>query len=147
MPRNFKITIAYDGTDFCGWQLQPSRPTIQGTLADAIERITAQRILPQGSGRTDAGVHALAQVASFALESAIPAENLLVALNHILPVSVRINSVEEVAADFHARHSATAKTYEYRVFRQSICPPFLARYVYHHPFPLNEEVMMQASEF
>ena len=147
MPRNFKITIAYDGTDFCGWQLQPSRPTIQGILADAIERITAQRILPQGSGRTDAGVHALAQVASFALESAIPAENLLVALNHILPVSVRINSVEEVAADFHARHSATAKTYEYRVFRQSICPPFLARYVYHHPFPLNEEVMMQASEF
>jgi tRNA pseudouridine38-40 synthase len=146
MPRNFKITIAYDGTDFCGWQLQPSRPTVQGTLADAIERITAQRVLPQGSGRTDAGVHALAQVASFALESVIPAENLLVALNHILPASIRINSVEEVAADFHARHSARAKTYHYRVFRQSICPPFLARYVYHHPFPLQEEVMMRASE-
>jgi tRNA pseudouridine38-40 synthase len=147
MPRNFKITVAYDGTDFCGWQLQPSRPTIQGTLADAIDRITAQRVLPQGSGRTDAGVHALAQVASFALESVIPSENLLVALNHILPASIRIKSVEEVAADFHARHSAIAKTYEYRIFRQSICPPFLARYVYHHPFPLHEEVMMRASEF
>src|SRR3954469_23048389 len=108
MPRNFKITIAYDGTDFCGWQVQPSRPSIQGTLADAIERITRERVLPQGSGRTDAGVHALAQVASFALESVIPAENLLVALNHMLPASIRINSLEEVA-EFHARHSASAK--------------------------------------
>jgi tRNA pseudouridine38-40 synthase len=147
MPRNFKITIAYDGTDFCGWQVQPNHASIQGTLADAIERITTQRVLPQGSGRTDAGVHALAQVASFALESVIPAQNLLVALNHILPASVRINSVAEVSADFHARHSATAKTYEYRIFRQSICPPFLARYAYHHPFPLDEAAMMRAAEF
>jgi tRNA pseudouridine38-40 synthase len=147
MPRNFKITIAYDGTDFCGWQVQPSHASIQGTLADAIERITTRRLLPQGSGRTDAGVHALAQVASFALESVIPAENLQVALNHILPASIRINAVEEVQADFHARHSAVAKTYEYRIFRQSICPPFLARYAYHHPFPLDEEAMMRASEF
>jgi tRNA pseudouridine38-40 synthase len=147
MPRNFKITIAYDGTDFCGWQVQPNRASIQGTLADAIERITTQRVLPQGSGRTDAGVHALAQVASFALESVIPAQNLLVALNHILPASIRINSVAEVSADFHARHSATAKTYEYRIFRQSICPPFLARYAYHHPFPLDEAAMMRAAEF
>ena len=147
MPRTFKITIAYDGTDFCGWQVQPSHPTIQGTLANAIERVAAQRVLPQGSGRTDAGVHALAQVASFALESVIPAENLLVALNHILPESIRINSVEEVLADFHARHSAIAKTYEYRVFRQSICPPFLARYAYHHPFPLDEDSITRASEF
>lgn len=147
MPRNFKISIAYDGTDFCGWQVQPNHASIQGTLADAIERITTQRVLPQGSGRTDAGVHALAQVASFALESVIPAQNLLVALNHILPASVRINSVAEVSADFHARHSATAKTYEYRIFRQSICPPFLARYAYHHPFPLDEAAMMRAAEF
>jgi tRNA pseudouridine38-40 synthase len=147
MPRNFKITIAYDGTDFCGWQVQPNHASIQGTLADAIERITTQRVLPQGSGRTDAGVHALAQVASFALESVIPAQNLLVALNHILPASIRINSVAEVSADFHARHSATAKTYEYRIFRQSICPPFLARYAYHHPFPLDEAAMMRAAEF
>jgi tRNA pseudouridine38-40 synthase len=147
MPRNFKITIAYDGTDFCGWQVQPSRPSIQGTLADAIERITRERVLPQGSGRTDAGVHALAQVASFALESVIPAENLLVALNHMLPASIRINSLEEVAAEFHARHSASAKTYEYRICRQSICPPFLARYVHHHPYPLNEDAMISAAEF
>jgi tRNA pseudouridine38-40 synthase len=147
MPRNFKITIAYDGTDFCGWQVQPNHASIQGTLADAIERITTQRVLPQGSGRTDAGVHALAQVASFALESVIPAQNLLVALNDILPASIRINSVAEVSSDFHARHSAIAKTYEYRIFRQSICPPFLARYAYHHPFPLDEAAMMRAAEF
>ena len=147
MPRNFKITIAYDGTDFCGWQVQPNRPSIQGTLADAIERITTERVLPQGSGRTDAGVHALAQVASFVLQSPIPAQSLLVALNDILPPSIRINSAEEVAAEFHARHSASAKTYEYRISRQSICPPFLARYVHHHPYPLNEGGMISAAEF
>ena len=147
MPRNFKITIAYDGTDFFGWQVQPNQPTIQGTLTDAIERLTAERVLPQGSGRTDAGVHALAQVATFVLESVIPVENLLVALNNILPASIRINSAQEVVADFHARHSASAKTYEYRIYRQSICPPFLARYVHHHPYPLDEDAMISAAEF
>src|SRR5205807_3793346 len=144
MPRNFKVTIAYDGTDFCGWQVQPDRQTIQRALADAVERVTTERVLPQGSGRTDAGVHAIAQVASFALASPIPAENLLLALNHTLPVSIRIISVEEVAADFHARHSAKAKTYEYRIYRASVCPPFLARYVHHHPYPLDEEAMRPA---
>jgi tRNA pseudouridine38-40 synthase len=81
------------------------------------------------------------------LESVIPAESLLVALNNILPASIRINSAEEVAADFHARHSASAKTYEYRISRQSICPPFLARYVHHHPYPLKEDAMMSAAKF
>ena len=146
MPRNFKVTIAYDGTDYCGWQVQPDRQTIQRALADAIERVTTERVLPQGSGRTDAGVHAIGQVASFGLPSPIPAENLLLALNHTLPASIRIISVEQVAADFHARHSAKAKTYEYRIYRASVCPPFLARYVHHHPYPLDEEAMRSAAE-
>ena len=147
MVRNYKLTLAYDGTEFAGWQVQPQHSTIQGVLADAIARITGERLVPQGSGRTDAGVHALAQVASFALESPIPAENLLVALNHTLPASIRAIRIEETAPDFHARHSAKAKSYEYRIFRASICPPFVARYVHHHPFPLDEEAMLRAAGF
>lgn len=145
MSRNFKLTLAYEGTDFHGWQIQPQGATIQGELADAIERITGERVLPQGSGRTDAGVHALAQIASFGLYSPIPRENLLLALNHTLPPAIRAISIEEVPAEFHARHSAKAKTYEYRIFRAAICPPFLARYVHHHPYPLDEQAICAAS--
>jgi tRNA pseudouridine38-40 synthase len=147
MSRNFKLTLAYDGADFCGWQVQPDRRTIQGEIADAIHRVTGEQVLPQGSGRTDAGVHALAQVASFSLTSPIPAPNLQIALNHTLPLSIRVLAVEEVPADFHARHSAKAKTYEYRIYRGNICAPFVARYVHHHPYPLNEDAMCRAGEF
>jgi tRNA pseudouridine38-40 synthase len=146
MPRNFKLILAYDGTDFCGWQIQPHQRTIQGELSEAIRRVTGEAVLPQGSGRTDAGVHALAQVASFGLSSPIPAPNLQIALNHTLPPAIRVLSVEDAAEDFHARHSAKAKTYEYRIFRGSICPPFVVRYVYHHPYPLNDEAMCCAAE-
>jgi tRNA pseudouridine38-40 synthase len=143
--RNLKLVLAYDGTDFRGWQVQPGAPSIQGTLATAIGRITGEKVLPQGSGRTDAGVHALAQVATFGAESPIPAGNLLKALNDILPASIRVLEAAEVAADFHARKSATAKTYMYRIYRREICPPFLARYVWHYPFPLDERAMAAAA--
>ena len=145
MPRNLKLILAYDGCDFAGWQVQPDRATIQGTLAAAVEKVTGESVLPQGSGRTDAGVHALAQVASLKIASPIPAANLGVALNDTLPASIRVLSVEEVAEDFHARKSARAKTYRYRIYRGKICPPFLARYVYHHPYPLNEAAMIGAA--
>ncbi|HEV2021025.1 MAG TPA: tRNA pseudouridine(38-40) synthase TruA [Terriglobales bacterium] len=147
MGRNLKLVLSYDGADFSGWQVQPGRPTVQGALAAALERVTGARVLPQGSGRTDAGVHALAQVASCAMksDSAIPAENLVRALNDLLPPTVRVLSVEDAPPEFHARHSARAKTYRYRIFRGSICPPFLARYVYHHPFPLDEEAICRAA--
>ena len=85
MSRNIKLVLAYDGTDFAGWQVQPDQNTIQGTLAAAIERITGEQVLPQGSGRTDAGVHALAQVATFQTNSPIPPANLVIALNDTLP--------------------------------------------------------------
>jgi tRNA pseudouridine38-40 synthase len=101
--------------------------------------------LPQGSGRTDAGVHALAQVVTFVTESSVPTENFLKALNDILPASVRVLQVAEMAAEFHARHSARGKTYRYRMYRSSICPPFLARYVWHYPYPLDEEAMARAA--
>lgn len=143
--RNLKLTLAYDGTDFSGWQVQPDAQTIQGTLASAIGRITRENVLPQGSGRTDAGVHALAQVASFETESSIPVANLVIALNDILPASIRVLRVEEVAAQFHARNSAQAKTYRYRMYREAICPPFLARYVWQYPYPLDEEAMRKAA--
>ena len=147
MARNLKLVLSYDGADFSGWQVQPGRPTVQRALAAALERVTGERVLPLGSGRTDAGVHALAQVASCALESdsAIPAQNLVRALNDLLPPAVRVLSVEDAPPDFHARLSARAKTYRYRIFRGTICTPFLARYVYHHPFPLDEAAICRAA--
>ena len=142
--RNWKLMLAYDGTDFYGWQVQPDRVTIQGTLADAIERVTGERVLPQGSGRTDAGVHARGQVASFVLEAAIPEENLRKALNRTLAESIRVLSAETVAADFHARHSAVAKRYEYRIWRGEICPPWTARFAWALPWRLDATRMREA---
>jgi tRNA pseudouridine38-40 synthase len=143
--RNIKLVLAYDGSEFFGWQVQPDTATVQGTLASAIGRLTSEKVLPQGSGRTDAGVHALAQVASFTTESPIPAENLGKALNDILPASIRVLEVTEAPPEFHARKSARAKTYRYRMLRSPICPPFLARYVWHYPYPLDEDAMRRAA--
>jgi len=143
--RNFKLVLAYDGTDFCGWQVKPDAPSIQGTLATAVGRLTGEKVLPQGSGRTDAGVHALAQVATVALESVIPAANLMIALNDVLPAAIRVLDCVEVPREFHARKSATAKTYRYRMHRGDVCPPFLARYVWHYPYPLNFAAMEGAA--
>jgi tRNA pseudouridine38-40 synthase len=143
--RNLKLILSYDGSDFAGWQVQPNAVTVQGTLASAIGRITGEKVLPQGSGRTDAGVHALAQVVTFVTESSVPVANFAKALNDVLPPSVRVLEAEEVAAEFHARKSARAKTYRYRIHRAAICPPFLARYVWHYPFPLDEQAMANAA--
>jgi tRNA pseudouridine38-40 synthase len=144
--RNLRLILSYDGADFAGWQVQPGRSTVQGELASAIGRLSGENVLPQGSGRTDAGVHALAQVASFATASTIPVENWLRALNDILPASIRVLEVTEAAPEFHARKSARAKTYRYRIYRGAICPPFLARYVWHYPYPLEEAVMVAAAD-
>jgi tRNA pseudouridine38-40 synthase len=146
---HWKLTLSYDGTGFSGWQVQPGRPTVQGTLAAALAQITDETVLPQGSGRTDAGVHALGQVASFDLAVPIPAENLLRALNRALPPSIRVLSAEIAPPGFHARHSARGKTYDYRIFEnernQRICPPFLAPYVWDCRWPLSLEPMQQAA--
>jgi tRNA pseudouridine38-40 synthase len=144
--RNLRLVLSYDGSDFSGWQVQPDAPTIQGTLATAIGRITGENVLPQGSGRTDAGVHALAQVANFPLQSSIPAENLAKALNDILPASIRVLQASEAAPEFHARKSARAKTYQYHMLRSAICPPFQARYTWHYPYPLSLARMQSAAD-
>ena len=143
--RNLKLILSYDGSEFAGWQVQPDAVTVQGTLASAIGRITGEKVLPQGSGRTDAGVHALAQVVTFGTESSVPTANFVKALNDVLPRSVRVLEIEEAAAEFHARKSARGKTYRYRIYRAAICPPFLARYVWHYPYPLDEQAMVRAA--
>jgi len=142
---NWKLELAYDGTDFHGWQIQPDHPTVQGELADAIERVTGEKILPQGSGRTDAGVHARAQVASFVLSAPIPPENLRRALNRTLPAAIRVLEAEHAGPEFHARHSVVAKTYEYRIYRGEICPPWVARYAYALNWPLEVGKMKQGA--
>jgi len=144
--QTWKLTLAYDGTDFQGWQVQPGLPTIQGELQAALSRITGESPLPQGSGRTDAGVHALAQVASFVLRAPIPADNLLRALNRTLPPAIRVLDARTVRSTFHARHSAIAKTYEYRIFPGGNPPPFLARYVYACHWPLDIAALQVAAQ-
>jgi tRNA pseudouridine38-40 synthase len=144
-PRMWKLVLAYDGADFHGWQVQPDRLTVQGLLRDALARISGEHVLPQGSGRTDAGVHALGQVASFALAAPIPEANLVRALNRILPPAIRVLEAARVANDFHARHSARAKTYEYKIFRGKICPPWQARYVYALPTRLDIDAMQRCA--
>lgn len=144
----WKLTLAYDGTGFHGWQVQlncSTTPTIQAALADAIATVTGEWVLPQGSGRTDAGVHASGQVASFSLAAPIPPANFRRALNRILPPSIRVLTAEHASADFHARHSAVGKIYRYRIFHGAICPPFLARYVTCTHWSLDLGAMQQAA--
>ena len=107
--------------------------------------MTGEDVLPQGSGRADAGVHALGQVATFATQSPIPPENLVVALNDALPAAIRVLEAAEMPAEFHARKSARAKTYRYRMYRGAVCSPFVARYVWHYPYPLDEHEMQEVA--
>jgi tRNA pseudouridine38-40 synthase len=141
--RRIRIRLAYDGTGFHGWQVQPGLPTIQGVLEEIVSGIEGQMVPVAGSGRTDAGVHAIGQVAAFTLVNPIPLPNLRKAINRLLPPSVRVLSTEEVQTDFHPRFDAKAKTYEYRIQRAEVCSPFEWSYVHHYPYPLREDLMMQ----
>jgi tRNA pseudouridine38-40 synthase len=145
--RNIRLVIAYDGTDFHGWQRQPGRPTLQGCIEASLEKIVGDRVHVFGSGRTDAGVHALNQVANFKTDCPIPCENLVKALNDVLPPTVRIKEAREVSDKFHARYDARAKTYRYRILQAPICPPFLWRFVCHYPYPLDHRRMAEAARW
>ncbi len=143
--RRIRITLAYDGTEFHGWQVQPGLTTVQGSLEAVLAEIEGRPVTVHGSGRTDAGVHALAQVAAFSLDNPIPVDNLRRAMNRLLPRAIRINAAEEARAEFHPRFEARGKTYEYRMWREEICPPFERLYVNHHPYPLDEAAMAAAA--
>ena len=143
--RYFKLTIAYDGTDFHGWQIQANKPTVQGELVAVLCRLTQENVQLRGAGRTDAGVHALGQVGSFRTQSSLSAGEFQRALNALLPPGIRIVSAEETGPDFSARWSARGKVYRYRLYRGKVVPPMLWRYVLHYPFPLDEQAMKEAA--
>lgn len=143
--RNIKLTLAYDGTDFRGWQIQPGQPTVQGALSDVLERLTQCRLMIHGAGRTDAGVHASGQVANFKTQSALTAGEFQRSFNALLPSSIRVVASEEVSSEFHSRWDAIAKTYRYRIFRGRVVSPFLWRYVQHDPYPLDFASMAEAA--
>jgi tRNA pseudouridine38-40 synthase len=145
--RNIRLILAYDGTDFHGWQRQPDAPTIQACLEEAIEKLTGAAAPVCGSGRTDAGVHASHQVANFHTDSPIPCANFLMALNDLLPPAIRIKGADDVAPAFHARYDVLRKTYRYRIVMTPVCSPLLWRFAHHYPYPLDRARMAQAAKF
>jgi len=145
MSRRIRITLAWDGTEFHGWQVQPGLPTIQGVLEEIIGGIEGKPVHVAGSGRTDAGVHARAQVAAFTIANPIPADNLRRAVNRLLPPAIRVLDAIETDLGFHPRFDAIAKTYQYTIHRAPICSPFEWRYVHHYPYPLDEAAMTAAA--
>jgi tRNA pseudouridine38-40 synthase len=146
--RNFKITISYDGSEFFGWQLQPGKMTVQGALVDVASKLTQENVQMFGSGRTDAGVHALGQVAHFKTASeSLDARGFQRAFNALLPASVRVVNVEEVGPKFNSRHDALAKTYQYRIYRGKMLSPFERKYVMHDPYPLDVAAMAEAARY
>lgn len=143
--RNIRLILAYDGTDFCGWQRQPDAPTIQACLEGALHKLTGAPTPVCGSGRTDAGVHAAHQVANFQTASPIPCANFVKALNDLLPPTVRIKGADDVPTTFHARFDVRRKTYRYRILMTPVCSPLLWRFVYHYPYYLDRRRMAQAA--
>ena len=143
--RNIKFTIAYDGTDFSGWQAQPGQTTVQGVLTEVLEKLTQRQLTIYAAGRTDAGVHAAGQVVNFRTQSPLTTGELQHAFNSLLPPSIRVNAAEEVGPDFHSRWDALAKTYRYRIFRGAVVPPFLWRYVQHDGRELDFAAMAEAA--
>ena len=144
--RTIKLTIQYDGTNYVGWQRQPNGVSIQGMLEDALAPIEGAAVDVHGAGRTDAGVHALGQVASVELTARHDTPTLFRALNAVLPNDIRVVSVEEAPHGFHARFSAAAKTYEYRIVNAPIVSAFVHRYVWHFTPPLDLGAMRAAAE-
>ena len=143
--KNYRIVLAYDGTDFRGWQRQPDGRTVQGVLEEAVRKVTQKKAVVHGAGRTDAGVHALGQVASFRGAFKLADADLFRALNAVLAADVRVFSLEEAPPDFHARKSARSKVYRYRIVHAPQVSPLDRRYVLHWPYPLKLGAMREAA--
>lgn len=144
---NLKLTVAYDGTDFKGWQIQPGHPTIQGLLNDVVHQLTQERLMVNGAGRTDSGVHAWGQVVSFKTHSEIAPKEFMRGCNALLPASIRVREAEEVEPDFHARWMAKTKTYVYSIYKGAVVPPFIWRHVLHVPQELDFDGMAEAAAY
>ena len=145
--KNYKITIQYDGTRYKGWQVQKSTDmTIQGKLQNILKEMTGQEIEVIGSGRTDAGVHAIGQVANFWVAEHFKAQEILDYLNHYLPMDIAVVDIEEVDDRFHARFQAVEKTYMYRIHTSTIPNVFERKYMYNYIEPLNTEAMREAAK-
>jgi len=142
---NYRLTIQYDGTEFSGWQIQEGRRTVQGELARALSLLEGAEVAVHGAGRTDAGVHAEAQVASARLGREVEPERLRAAVNGNVGRDLRVVEVQEAPEDFHARYSARGKTYCYRVFNERFMSPFWARYALHESRALDLEAMREAA--
>lgn len=145
-PQNVRLEVQYDGTAYHGWQIQPRLRTIQGELTRTLESIVREPVHVCGSGRTDAGAHALAQVCHFHTNSRLELSNLWKALNSRLPATIRVTGIEKVATDFHARHHARTKHYRYRILNTPWCSPFEYPYVHHYYRRLNYEKLNRAAE-
>jgi len=141
----YKMLLAYDGTEYRGWQIQPADETIQGHVERALSTLAKMPVPVVASGRTDAGVHARAQVAHFELARPIPRDGLRSGMNAILPRDIRVREVEEAPEGFHARYSARSKTYAYRLDRSKIALPFRSRFVSHYPHPLSRTALDEAA--
>jgi tRNA pseudouridine38-40 synthase len=144
--KKIKLTIAYDGTDFSGFQRQPGQRTIQGTLEETLSRVLREKIIIEGSGRTDAGVHALGQVCHFLTSKPIPADRFPHMLCHTLPPDIIVVASEEVPLDFHARKSACWKTYRYQVETLSIPRLHMRRFALHYPTSVDLDAMQRAAK-
>ena len=145
--RRIKLTISYDGTNYCGWQIQPNGITIEEVLNNAISKLTGENILVIGASRTDSGVHAMGNVAVFDTGTTIPAEKIAVALNQRLPEDIVITKSEEVALDFHPRYCDCSKTYEYHIINTRIPVPTKRLTNYFVSYNLNLEHMRQAASY
>ncbi|MGQ9673953.1 MAG: tRNA pseudouridine(38-40) synthase TruA [Candidatus Aminicenantales bacterium] len=143
---HYKLTLCYDGTDFSGWQRQSGKRTVQGMLEEALTKMSGRKISVTGAGRTDAGVHARGQVASFKASLRLGQNELRRALNALLPPDVRILSIHKVAAAFHARKMARTKVYQYRIWNSPRINPFVLRYALHWPWRLDVAKMSRAAQ-
>ena len=141
----YRVTLAYDGTAYQGWQIQPGAPTIQGTLQNCLEQMAGHSVSVVGAGRTDAGVHAQAQAAHFSLERSIRNQGLMRGLNSLLPAEIRVLSIDRAPPGFHARYSARSKTYRYCLDLSPVALPFRLRFTHHYPHPLNRKAMAEAA--
>ncbi|PKN19822.1 MAG: tRNA pseudouridine(38-40) synthase TruA [Deltaproteobacteria bacterium HGW-Deltaproteobacteria-6] len=145
--RNFKIIVEYDGAAYCGWQRQPNGISIQQILEEAVGRITSGKVTLVGSGRTDAGVHAINQVANFKSLTSLPAEKIFRGVNSILPPDVVVKHLEEVPIDFHAQRDVKSKIYVYRICNQNLRPVLGREYCWFIRYPLNIEKMREAAGY